>query len=283
MFVKTADYRSPNVAQDFVNTLKETGFGVLSHHPIPWDLVLSVYDEWKQFYESNDKMGYAFDPNSTRQGGYFPFKSENAKGYSARDLKEFYHYRDLGDLPAGMSDKTQQLFERMNTLAEEVLRWLHQALPAEVQANLSYPLPDMIKNSDMSLVRTLHYPPISTDEEEGCIRAAAHGDIDLITVLPASLESGLQVLDAQGCWHDVPCDPGTLVFNAGDMLEMATKGFYPSTTHRVVNPVGEAARKSRYSMPFFLHPRQDVRLSETHTAKQYLDERLREIGLQKVA
>ncbi len=281
MFVKTIDYRSNQAAQEFVATLKETGFAVLSNHPISNNLVQQVYADWQQFFMRSDKNNYLFDPQSTRQAGYFPFKSENAKGYTAKDLKEFYHYRDEHDLPKGMNSNTQVLLNDLKSLADEVLRWIEQGLPSNIAEALSMPLHEMIKDSDMSLLRILHYPPLSEDMEEQSERAAAHEDIVLITILPAATAPGLQVKDSQGNWHEVSCDPGTLVFNAGDMLQMATNGFYRSTTHRVVNPKGEEALKSRYSLPLFLHPRRDVRLSPTHTAKCYLDERLRELGLMK--
>src|SRR6185312_15947729 len=113
------------------------------------------------------------------------------------------------------------------------------------------------------------------------IRAAAHEDINLITVLIAATSPGLQVKDANGNWHEVQCHPGTLVINSGDMLKMATGGFYGSTTHRVVNPAGPEAKKPRYSMPLFLHARKNVRLNEKYTAGSYLEERLLEIGLLK--
>ena len=109
------------------------------------------------------------------------------------------------------------------------------------------------------------------------MRAAAHEDINLITILPAANEAGLQVVNAEGKWIAVPGDFGALIVNVGDMLQEATGGFYRSTTHRVVNPTGEAAKRSRISMPLFLHPRRDVVLSERHTADSYLQERLREL------
>jgi len=278
MYVKTIDYRSSEAGQNFANSLKETGFAVLANHPIPQDLVEAVYKDWQVFFKNESKFDYLFNPNTIRQGGYFPFKSENAKGYPAKDLKEFYHYRDETDLPKEMEKNTQLLFGKMTMLAQEVLKWIEMGLPKEVVSALSMPLDQMIQDSDMTLIRILHYPPIS-HEEEGGIRAAAHEDIDLLTILPAATAPGLQVLDSSDKWYDVSCNYGTLVFNSGDMLQMATKGYYKSTTHRVINPVEAEACKPRYSLPFFFHPRSEVRLSETHTAGSYLEERLREVGL----
>jgi isopenicillin N synthase-like dioxygenase len=139
----------------------------------------------------------------------------------------------------------------------------------------------MIEGSDDTLLRPIHYPPLTGGEEEGAIRAAAHEDINLITLLPAATAPGLQVKDAKGNWVNIACDPGSLAINAGDMLQMASGGYYVSTTHQVVNPNGPEAKKPRYSMPLFLHPRKDVKLSDKHTAGSYLEERLIEIGLKK--
>jgi isopenicillin N synthase-like dioxygenase len=131
----------------------------------------------------------------------------------------------------------------------------------------------------LTLLRILHYPSLKGNEEVDAHRAAAHEDINMISILPAATAPSLQVMDNAGNWHEVSCDYGTLIFNAADSLQLTTKGFYKSTTHRVTNPVGEEALKSRYSLPLFLHARKEVQLSETLTTEQYLDQRLHEIGL----
>jgi isopenicillin N synthase-like dioxygenase len=125
----------------------------------------------------------------------------------------------------------------------------------------------------------LHYPPLTGQEEPGAMRAAPHGDINLLTILPAATEPGLQVLGTDGGWHDVPCDFGLLIVNIGDMLEEASGRYFPSTVHRVLNPVGAAARKSRVSLPLFLHPRKEVVLSERYTVGSYFEERIRELRI----
>jgi isopenicillin N synthase-like dioxygenase len=279
MHVKTVDYTSPTAAKEFVDSLHNTGFVVLSNHPIKPDLANRVYEDWIAFFKSDEKMNYLFNPNVLRQTGFVPFSmAESAKGNPIRDLKEMYDYRDETDLPKNMSRNTQHLFDDMLNLADELLMWMEQGLPDEIATSLSEPLNEMIKG-DMSMVRALHYPPLRKNEEEGAIRSAPHQDINMITLLPASTAPGLQVQDNAERWHEVSCDPGTIVINVGDSLQMATKGFYKSTTHQVTNPVGEEALKSRYSLPFFLHARKDVRLSENHTAGSYLTERLIEIGL----
>lgn len=279
MYVKTIDYRSPNAAADFVSSIRETGFAVLCNHPISIDLLNSVYSEWQHFFSHDEKYEYLFDPKTTKQGGYFPFKSENSRSYDVGDLKEFYHFWDELDLPEGMSGSTTQLQHDMLFMAEEILRWMHDALPDHIASELSMPFDKMIEGSNTSLLRVIHYPPIADDEDERAIRSAEHEDVNIITLLPAATQAGLQVKDTNGQWHEVACDPGTIVCNVADMLQLASQGFYKSTTHRVVNPVGSEARKSRFSMPMFVHARPEVRLSADHTAHSFLEKRLGEIGL----
>jgi isopenicillin N synthase-like dioxygenase len=135
----------------------------------------------------------------------------------------------------------------------------------------------MIEGCEQTLLRILHYPPLNGSEPDGALRAAAHGDINLLTLLPAANEPGLQVLGKDGGWIDVPCDFGLLIVNIGDMLAEASGHFYPSTVHRVLNPTGQGRFKSRISMPLFLHPRRDIVLSERYTVGSYFDERMREL------
>jgi isopenicillin N synthase-like dioxygenase len=258
-------------------SLRETGFAVVTGHAVPLDLMERVYAEWERFFASPEKHDFTFDPK--RQDGYFPLRSENAKGYPQKDLKEFFHVYPGTVLPGWMSDATRRLYGALSSLAGELLALVEDHTPEDVRTRLSMPLRRMVEGSPQTLFRILHYPPLSGAEEEGAVRAAAHEDINLITLLVAATAPGLQVLDADGRWRDVPADAGSIVVNAGDMLQMATGGHYRSTTHRVVNPAGDEARRPRLSMPLFLHPWPEVRLSATHTARQYLDERLREIGL----
>lgn len=279
MNVATVSYRSKNAAREFAQSLHETGFGVLTDHPIPHELIRGIFDDWAQFFASEEKFKYTFDPKL--QSGYFPFRTENAKNSKQKDLKEFFHYYPRTTLPPGTDKRTREMYQKLLTLSSELLEWIETHLPTEIRKNLSEPLTRMIEDSEESLLRPIHYPALTGKEEEGAIRAAAHEDINLITVLIAATAPGLQVKDGRGQWHEVKCDPGTLVINSGDMLKMATKGFYGSTTHRVINPAGPESQKPRYSMPLFLHARKNVRLSENHTAGSYLDERLREIGLKK--
>ena len=126
----------------------------------------------------------------------------------------------------------------------------------------------------------LHYPPLRGDEPEGAVRAAEHGDINLLTILPAATAEGLQAKMSNDEWVDVPINKNWIIINSGDMLEEATGFYYPSTKHRVLNPTGEAAKKPRLSMPLFLHPRDDVKLSDRYTAHSYRMERYGELGLE---
>jgi isopenicillin N synthase-like dioxygenase len=278
MNVLVVDYQAPDAAQRFTESLRSTGFGVLKNHPIPQDLVEGIYREWLAFFDTEAKHKYAFDRE--RQDGYFSSEiSETAKGHSVKDIKEYYHIYPNGRFPAEVSDAAQRYYRLAGKLAAELLSWVEANTPAEVRAKFSMPLADMIEGSEKTLLRVLRYPPLTGNEPEGALRAAAHEDINLLTVLPAANEPGLQVKDAAGNWFDVPCDFGTLVINIGDMLQEASGGYYPSTTHRVVNPTGEGRFKSRVSLPLFLHPLEHVKLSERHTAGSYLDERLRELGV----
>lgn len=278
MHVKTVDYQSSDAPQQFAQSLVETGFAVVANHPLNTKLIFETYDDWIEFFAGEDKFNYVF--NKETQDGYFPKSiSETAKGYKVKDLKEFFQIYPWGQYPKNMSQRARQLYDDLNMLAQTLLQWIEDYTPAEISKEFSMPLSQMIADSQKTMFRILHYPPLQGDEEEGAIRAAAHEDINLITLLPASIGGGLQVKDMQGNWHDVTGDPGTIVVNTGDMLQMCSKGYYRSTTHRVMNPVGEAAKKSRLSMPLFLHPRNEVRLSPEYTAVEYLNERLREIGV----
>jgi len=278
MNLLTVDYNSAEASKQFISSLKDTGFAVLTEHPIDTELIFKTYKDWEVFFASPAKHDYLF--NVDDQGGYFPFKSENAKGYQQKDLKEFFHIYPSTQLPEDLKKNTLDLYSQMQELATELLSWIDKGLPKEISNQLSIPLSQMISQSPQTLLRVLFYPALSGAEESGAVRAASHGDINLITLLPTATEPGLQVKDSEGNWHNVPCNPGQISINVGDMLEMATQSYLKSTLHQVINPTDpEKLKTPRYSMPLFLHPRPDVRLSDSHTAGEYLDERLKEIGL----
>jgi len=278
MQLPTVDYQADNAAAQFVESLRNTGFGVLKNHPIPKELVESIYNNWQQFFNSDEKNSFLF--NKETQDGYFPPSvSEVAKGHQVKDIKEYFHVYPNGRVPAQLEAEIREYYRLASEFAAQLLSWVQQYAPAEVSQHFSIDLKDMIAQSEKTLLRILHYPPMKGDEEPSAIRAAAHGDINLLTVLPAANEPGLQVQTKEGGWLDVPCDFGNLIINIGDMLQEASGGYFPSTIHRVINPTGKASDKSRISLPLFLHPRPDVVLSERYTAQSYLDERLRELGV----
>lgn len=278
MKLNTIDYQAPNSAQHFVESLRETGFGVLTNHPIQKQLVEDIYNEWYGFFQSEQKNDFLFKAET--HDGFFPASiSETAKGNNVKDIKEYYHVYPWGRIPESLKANILAYYEHANALASELLSWIEQYTPADVAAKYSIPLPDMIAQSQKTLLRILHYPPMKGDEEMGAIRAAAHEDINLITLLPAANEPGLQVLTKEGEWIDVPSDFGSIIINIGDMLQEASGGYFPSTSHRVINPQGTDKTKSRISLPLFLHPNPQVVLSERYTADSYLMERLRELGV----
>lgn len=278
MILQAIDYTLENAGQQFVESLHETGFGVLKNHPINKSLVESIYAEWAEFFNSEEKQKFLY--NVETQDGFFPATiSEKAKGFKQKDIKEYYHYYPWGQVPETLNANIHQYYQEATQLAESLLDWVEAYSPKDVAVNYTEKLSSMVNGSKHTLLRVLHYPPLQGDEEPGAIRAAAHGDINLLTVLPAANASGLQVMLKSGDWFDVPSDFGNLIVNIGDMLQEASGGYFPSTIHRVINPEGEDVKRSRISLPLFLHPRPDVVLSDKYTADQYLQERLRELGV----
>lgn len=278
MNVKLVDYTHSNAGADLVTSLHESGFAVLKNSPITPERIDAFYTLWSQFFASDAKHEYTFEPS--KQDGYFPFRSENAKGAAAKDLKEFYHVYPWGKVPSGVEQETRDFYRDLVALGSELLGWIQAHTPTAVSAKFSEPLDAMIAGSEQSLLRILHYPPIEGEVEPGAVRAAAHEDINLITLLVSGSQPGLEARDKQGHWFPVIGGQGMITINIGDMLQEASAGYYPSTTHRVVNPQ-DGANVSRYSIPMFVHPRKEVRLSDRFTAGEYLDQRLREIGLIK--
>ncbi|MDG1998154.1 MAG: 2OG-Fe(II) oxygenase family protein [Amylibacter sp.] len=264
----------PNAPKKFAKSLRETGFAVIKDHEIDMAEISSMYDVWQPYFADESKVN-----DTTEMGdpsGYFGYKSENAKGAVQKDLKEFYHVYQKNNLPGGVSDVTKNFHTKMVGMGTMLLDWLDQVTPEDVKSQLTMPFKDMVKDSESNLLRVLHYPPLPDDVQPGEVRAAAHGDINLITLLVTGSEPGLQAQDVNGNWHDIPCGTGYINVNAGDMLERAYRNYYPSKIHRVVNPPAQE-NKSRYSLPLFMHPRPEVQLDH-QTAGEFLEERLREIG-----
>ena len=276
MNIETIDYQAPDAKQALARSLHNTGFAVLANHSITEARISQIYQDWGNFFASDTKHDFLRDPEN--QDGYFPFRSENAKGQTVKDLKEFYHVYTWGRVPESLETQTRAIHNDLTNLGIELLSWLQDETPDEVRRKFTMPLHEMMGESLMSLLRILHYPPMEETVEEGAIRAAAHEDINLITLLLAGSQPGLQAKDKQGVWHDISCDAGMITINNGDMLSLASHDYYPSTTHRVVNP-DASANQSRYSMPIFLHPKADVMLDKDLSAGDFLQQRLKEIGL----
>ncbi|MEM7241017.1 MAG: 2OG-Fe(II) oxygenase family protein [Pseudomonadota bacterium] len=267
--------KDADAAQKFAKSFTETGFAIIKDHDISSADIDAMYAAWSGWFASDGKDPFTVQPGESN--GFFPYKSENAKDSAHKDLKEFFHVYQNKDVPSDVEAVTRDFNQKMIDMGTMLLGWLDEASPSSVTNETSMPFAEMVNGSDSNLLRILHYPPLPEDVERGEVRAAAHGDINLITLLVTGSERGLQAQDRDGNWHDVPCDEGYITVNAGDMLEQASKGYYPSTPHRVINPPATENR-SRYSMPLFMHPRPDVRLDH-QTAGEFLDERLKEIGL----
>ena len=216
------------------------------------------------------------------QDGYFPQNiSEVAKGETIKDLKHFYHlYFPKGRYPAEVSDAARQMFDQMIALGKTLLQWIDDHMDPELAANLPMRLRDTISEPN-TLLRVLHYPALEGNEEVGAVRAAAHEDINLITLLPIASSPGLQVLSpSNDKWYDVPCDSESIIVNIGDMLQEMTNGEYIATKHRVIKPEGETENIDRIATPCFIHPKTEVYLSEKYPrSEMFLLERPKDLGL----
>ncbi|MAZ77560.1 MAG: 2OG-Fe(II) oxygenase [Legionellaceae bacterium] len=280
MDILTVDYQASNAPRRFAESLHQTGFAVLSNHSVPHGLFDRVREDWRAFFSrplaEKEKYWYDLDFHD----GYYP--TESAKNRPVNDLKEFYHIVPNGRVPEGVGQDTWALREQLFAIGRQLLTWLQDNMPSEIAKKLPLKLPDMMDEAGKTTLRIIHYPPLTGNEPKDAVRAAEHEDINLMTVLPAANQPGLQVKTKEGKWQTVQCDPGTIVINAGDLLQEFTEGFYKSTTHRVINPEGESARHARFSTPMFVHARPDIALSARYpTVKDYVDERLAAQGLKQ--
>lgn len=309
--VNLADFLSgdPQLKQQFVQQLgrayEEVGFVAVKNHGIPEKLIADMYSKAKAFFAlpAEKKKQYEI-PGLAGQRGYTSFGKEHAKGSDAPDLKEFYQHGQTvedgavprDEYPANVNiDEIGGFFETYNAAYrafERSGKALLQAIAIYLGLNEHYF--DEHIHAGNSILRAIHYPPI-TQEPKSAIRAEQHEDINLITLLVGASADGLQILTKQNEWVPVTSLPEQIVVNVGDMLQRFTNDRLRSTTHRVVNPPREAWNSSRFSIPFFLHPKSKMSLaclesciSAEHpkaypdtTAGEYLDERLREIGLKK--
>lgn len=274
--VKIVDMQSSTWPKMLDHSFRNTGFAILKNHGVNFRNIEVLYTQWVEFFASSTKHMYKSENGNN---GYVPFRSENAKGNPVKDLKEFFHiFHPFDKVPEGVSKMlTEKVTEEMMKVARQLLFVLQPSIPREMYSIHGESIHRMVKDSNSNLLRILHYPAIDGTPEPGAVRAAAHEDINMITLLPAATQPGLEVLDLNGSWHKIECDPGTIIVNVGDMLQEASDGVFKSTTHRVVNPEGDNV--PRYSMPFFVHPRSECALSKKYTAGEYLNERLKEIGL----
>lgn len=269
MQVKVCNFRSSEFNRDFVESVVNTGFAVITHHGIDNDLIRETQRAWRDFFnQSKVSKNFYVNPKDSNMG-YMGFGVETAVGSNKADIKEFYHFKPGEVLPEGeASVLTMKLFNLLEDVSGKVLYVLD-----EIQ-NTNYR--QACQGSDNTIMRALYYPSLdAVDYEEGSVRSAAHEDINFITLLVAATSPGLEVLDKNGKWHQVPYEDNSIVVNIGDMLQLASKGLFKSTTHRVVNP--ENYNQDRISIPLFVHPKSDTLLAQGVTAQQYLDERLNKI------
>ncbi|MGH8040480.1 MAG: isopenicillin N synthase family dioxygenase [Rudaea sp.] len=283
---------------------REWGFAGIRGHGIAQSLIDGAYDAFVRFFALPEAVKRkCHQPGSGGARGYTPFGIETAKDSRYPDLKEFFH---IGrELPAGSKfadvmppnvwpeevtgfrNNGLALYNALDALGSRVLcaLALHIGLAEDFFADKT--------NFGNSILRPIHYPPITTADVPN-VRAGAHEDINFITLLVGASAAGLEVKSRKDEWVPFTADADTIVVNIGDMLQRLSNHVYPSTTHRVVNPPGEQARQPRYSVPFFLHPNPDVvldplpacvstenpsRYDTTITAHEYLQQRLREIKL----
>ncbi len=301
-------YGDSNTKSAFVkalgNAYEEIGFVGVKNHGVSYELIIELYKQVQQFFSLplQQKKSYE-DPLLAGQRGYTSFGKEHAKGFEVPDLKEFYQYGQVPlnnfneeKYPLNISVKEiagfNEVFEQVYRSFEISGKVLLQAISLYLGLNEFF-FDDYIVNGN-SILRAIHYPPITT-EPISAIRAEQHEDINLITLLVGASADGLQILTKQNDWIQVTSLPEQIVVNVGDMLQRLTNNKLCSTTHRVVNPDRALWHTSRFSIPFFLHPKSSMSLrcldsciDEKHpkfyvdvTAGEYLDERLREIGLKK--
>lgn len=290
---------------DLGEAFHQIGFVAIKNHGIPMSLIDDFYASSKEFYALDKPTKGKYEiPGLAGQRGYTSFGKEHAKGSKVADLKEFFQIGQqvAADHPAKerYPDNVQvaevpqfpklgyELYKSFEKVGTELLKAIaiHLELPEDYFDNQVH--------EGSSILRAIHYPPI-TAEPDTAIRAEQHEDINLITLLVGASAGGLQLLNMEDKWLDIEPEEDEIVINVGDMLQRMTNDYLKSTTHRVVNPPREEWHKPRLSIPFFLHPVPGMDLTcldrcvtdeqpiryEPITAGEYLDERLREIGLKK--
>jgi isopenicillin N synthase-like dioxygenase len=279
--------------------LEELGFVVIEDPGLDPDFLTHAYDVAAQTFALPTATKQACEQATTgRQRGYTPFGTEHAKDRTTADLKEFWQIgRNLpsdhplvvaDDVPANAYPEDlpdfrptfDRMFSELEAFSDEILAAVGMYLGLEDGRFRE------MTHEGSSVLRIIHYPPLPDDVPDGAVRAAAHEDINLMTVLPVSTASGLELLTRDGEWLAVETPPGTVIVDTGDMMALLTGGRLPATTHRVVNPTDPTlASRARYSMPFFVHPHPDWVMRPFHgegdgpTARDFLMERLVAIGV----
>jgi len=309
-----ADFTSgdPVRKQKFVDQLGEAynniGFVAIRNHYLTEDLSTRLYGTIKKFYALPDEVKQKYEiAGLAGQRGYIGKGKEHAKGRNTGDLKEFYHVGqevlDNDPIKAEYPDNVWPTeLPEFKEIALDVYKRLEKTGTQMLRAIALYlSLPENYFDSKVhhgnSILRPIHYFPIENPDAvpEDAVRAAEHGDINLITLLMGASADGLQVLRRDGKWIPITALPEQLVVNVGDMLERLTNKKLKSTIHRVVNPPRHLMNTPRYSIPFFMHPRSEMDLTalsscvdSSHpklwddiTAGEFLNQRLREIGLKK--
>ncbi len=288
--------------QDLGRAFNQIGFVAIRNHGLVPDLTEKLYASAQSFFQAPDAVKQQYEhPELHGQRGYIGKGKETAKGFKVADLKEFYHIgqpEPEGDMPANVLPAEFPEFGEATLTAYRTLEQAGRQLLRAIALYLNLPetyFDDKVKNGD-SILRALHYFPLNPDTTpDGAVRAAAHGDINLITLLMGASADGLEVLRRDGKWIAITALPDQVVVNVGDMLDRLTNHKLKSTIHQVVNPSREKMNQSRYSIPFFMHPRADMNLSSLDScidaehpklyvdmnAGEFLDERLRELGLKK--
>jgi len=299
----------PNRKQKFINEIgkayEDIGFVALNGHFLDDQLVKSLYSEIKNFFDLPvaSKQKYEI-PGIGGQRGYISFGKESAKGKKEGDLKEFWHFGQYVENNPDLEEEypnnvSVSELPEFNSVGKETYKMLEKTAKYVLRAlalhlGLEETYFDIYIYNGNSILRPIHYPPIS-EEPKAAVRAAAHGDINLITLLMGAQGKGLQVQNNDGEWLDAIAQPDELMINVGDMLSRHTNNKLKSTIHRVVNPPKELWGSSRYSIPFFMHPVSDMSLNvldscidsdhpkqfEDITAGEFLNERLIELGLIK--
>jgi isopenicillin N synthase-like dioxygenase len=300
--------RKARFVKDLGNAFNTIGFVAIRNHYLTDQISGNLYDVFQRFFflPEAQKKQYEY-PELNGQRGYIGRNKETAKGFKTPDLKEFYHVgQEVTDNDPIKSEYPDNVwpaeFPEMKGQALEAYRRLERTGTEMLRAIALYLGLDenyfdaKVKNGN-SVLRALHYFPIENPETvpPDAVRAAAHGDINLITLLMGASTEGLQVLRRDGKWIDITALPEQLVVNVGDMLDRLTNNKLKSTIHRVINPPREKMRTSRFSMPFFMHPRSDMDLTclsacvdaehpkmySDMTAGEFLNERLIELGLKQ--